>query len=81
MSFRNWFFKISKAEAMCDEILDKMKELENDMLRVEMKIVEGRRVGSDVFQYEQIYAQYAALRDEMRRQLDFWLQIWQSEQG
>lgn len=79
-SFRNWFFQISEAEAKCDEILAKLKEIESDMNRVETKIIAGRRAGSDVSEYEQIYAQYIALRTGLVQQLNYWVKIFEAEQ-
>lgn len=80
MSFRNRFFKISESEAKCDEILDKLKELEENMLRVEVKIIEGKRQGRNVSEYEQIYSQYVVIREGLKSQLNYWVQILKTEQ-
>ncbi len=81
MSLRNRFFKISESEAKCDEILEKLKELEANMLRVESKIIEGKRQGRNVSEYEQIYSQYVVIREGLKSQLNYWVQILKSEQG
>jgi hypothetical protein len=79
MAWRNLFRKKSEAEEMCDKWTEMLEEMRENMLRLQMKIADGRRAGMDVSDYEQMYLQHAAMRDEGIRQLNFWLHIWRSE--